>query len=72
MHGNFLEWCLDYFGPYPTEHVTDPVGPGHGDGRVLRGGSFSSHPEYIRSAARYRYVTRVEFAFRIVMELNKK
>ena len=50
MHGNAWQWCLDwyktdYYLESPTE---DPTGPGHGyrarGYRVLRGGSWLSHP----------------------------
>lgn len=43
MGGNVQEWCMDYFGPYPDNPETDPVGPGSGTYRVKRGGSFA-HP----------------------------
>ena len=33
-----LEWCLDWFGEYPDQEQTDPVGPEHGLARVVRGG----------------------------------
>jgi formylglycine-generating enzyme required for sulfatase activity len=36
MHGNVSEWCLDHFGKYTAEPVTDPQG--EGTFRVMRGG----------------------------------
>jgi formylglycine-generating enzyme required for sulfatase activity len=44
MHGNVLEWCLDWYGKYPTGEVVDPQGPPSGENHVLRGGSFLIGP----------------------------
>lgn len=63
MHGNVEEWCLDGYGPYSAETEIDPIGvPGFSaagepdDGsawcRVTRGGSHSTDPRFLRSAAR--------------------
>ncbi len=52
MHGNVYEWCLDWKGDYPTSSVTDPTGPSTGTRRVIRGGSWSEHVIYCRSASR--------------------
>jgi formylglycine-generating enzyme required for sulfatase activity len=40
MHGNAWEWCDDWFGGYPAEHLTDPRGLARGDKKALRGGSW--------------------------------
>jgi formylglycine-generating enzyme required for sulfatase activity len=53
MHGNVWEWCSDYFGDYPSEHVTDYMGPEKGASRVVRGGSWFFFAWYCRSANRY-------------------
>jgi hypothetical protein len=33
-----LEWCADWFGEYPDQTQTDPVGQAGGQARVVRGG----------------------------------
>jgi serine/threonine protein kinase/formylglycine-generating enzyme required for sulfatase activity len=50
MHGNLMEWCLDWYGKYPIESVTDPQGPSSGENRVHRGGDW--HTDDCRAAIR--------------------
>lgn len=54
MYGNVAEWCHDIYAAdaYAKGEARDPTGPGSGDERVLRGGSWASTPEACRSAAR--------------------
>jgi len=55
MHGNVWEWCADRIGAYAPDALTDPKGPGTGDLRVLRGGSWRHLAQSCRSAVRNRY-----------------
>jgi len=69
IHGNVWEWCWDWYGSYSSGAQTDPVGASSGTGRVLRGGSWSSSAEYLRSALRsvsYPYFRYGYLGFRLV------
>jgi formylglycine-generating enzyme required for sulfatase activity len=56
MHGNVYEWCCDFYDEnyYKDSPINNPTGPQSGSYRVLRGGSWSNHSDYIRSAHRGR------------------
>jgi formylglycine-generating enzyme len=51
MAGNVLEWCWDWYGT-PYAGGTDPLGPGSGFVRVLRGGLCIGFPQFCRTAYR--------------------
>lgn len=55
--GNAWEWCADWF--HPSYHVTatriNPVGPGDGTTKVMKGGSYLCHRSYCN---RYRVAAR--------------
>jgi formylglycine-generating enzyme required for sulfatase activity len=52
MNGNVCEWCWDWYGDYAGEAQTDPAGAVSGDTRVIRGGSWLSAAQLLRSACR--------------------
>ena len=53
MSGNVREWCADRYRKFYGKHeLTDPVGPGTGVGRVLRGGSYSFSSRLLRVSFR--------------------
>ncbi len=57
MQGNALEWCEDAAALYEAgEDVENRGAVKDSEVRVLRGGSFSYLPAYVRSAYRYRYL----------------
>jgi formylglycine-generating enzyme required for sulfatase activity len=51
MHGNVLEWCLDGYGTYSSNAQTNS-GAVSGAYRVIRGGSWYSYGQYLRSVYR--------------------
>jgi formylglycine-generating enzyme required for sulfatase activity len=48
MSGNVQEWCQDWYGLYPKQTKTNPIGPKSGDARVVRGGSFGDPITYCK------------------------
>jgi len=71
MHGNVREWCLDWYGSYGTDAATNPRGSVSGDGRIQRGGDYSSTASQCRSAYRnrnYPYITDDACGFRICVQ----
>jgi len=70
MLGNVYEWCQDAWpNPYGPERAVDPVSPGQGSYRVLRGGSWYGIARLVRAAGRFTYPRAGRFdslGFRLV------
>ena len=56
MTGNVYEWVSDWYGKdyYRNSPKDNPKGPGSGEYRALRGGSWDDKPLHLRAANRFR------------------
>lgn len=75
MHGNVTEWCGDWYYKYyyKETQIVDPPGPPNGKDRVIRGGSWKSHPAKCRSADRDLYrpsKSSAAIGFRVVLPVD--
>ena len=73
MRGNVAEWVADFYDPgyYSNSPAADPKGPGSGDGRVVRGGSFRVYPWLTRVSLRTVFPETYSFydvGFRVARE----
>jgi formylglycine-generating enzyme required for sulfatase activity len=83
MHGNVFEWCLDWYGPYPSTSsgraqkgtTKDPTGPTIGTERVARGGGVLTFEPSAGSLAKlvhphFRSAARYGFPPRTAYQIN--
>lgn len=52
IYGNIMEWVPDGLGEYPEDEQVDPRGPQSGSRWMMRGGSWSTPPEFMTGAHR--------------------
>jgi formylglycine-generating enzyme required for sulfatase activity len=69
VQGNTYTWCQEAYVVYPAgkgEKVTEDKERGIGEeatDRVLRGGSFSALPSYVRSADRIKFAPTIDYKY---------
>lgn len=75
MSGNVREWCWDFYDTYKSFEMINPQGPGWGDHRVQRGGSWNDDPS--RSLVSFRLMEKPQSrlgncGFRLAFQVEGK
>jgi formylglycine-generating enzyme required for sulfatase activity len=75
MHGNVLQWCADWYGPYDGLGARDPLREEKvsENSKVVRGGSWISPAVYCRAAGRMGFgpsVRHVMLGFRVAFRVD--
>lgn len=78
MAGNAMEWCHDWYGPYPAaseQPLIDPSGPASGSKRIMRGGCWNFQDASLRATARWPTVPNLRSGsehngFRLVVDVE--
>jgi formylglycine-generating enzyme required for sulfatase activity len=63
MGGNVSEWVADWLGDYDAAAVANPIGPPSGEQKIVRGGSWFSHPTYCRGTLRASIAPETRFDY---------
>lgn len=75
MHGNVNEWCMDWYGFYPSGDQIDPIGPESGERRVVRGSSWMGDTRFFRYGRRGNFAPEERndvLGFRVIRAVSAR
>ncbi|MDY0132536.1 MAG: SUMF1/EgtB/PvdO family nonheme iron enzyme [Desulforegulaceae bacterium] len=70
IHGNVMEWCLDFYSEYPKGKVVNPSGPATGKFKVVRGCGWETDINNCRAGNRFtekQNTSKNNLGFRLVL-----